>query len=298
VTAVDNLSFEVKDGEMFGLLGPNGAGKTTTLLILVSAVLPTSGTVFVNGFDVVKMPNQVRREVGISFQEPVLDPRLTVKENLEFHADACGIQKDECRDRIREVLECLNMWEDRNKKAGKLSGGMKRKTEDAKLFIQRPRVAVFDEPTAFLDVSSRHEVWRLMKSMQENATTIILATNMMDEADKLSERIGIISKGRLIVLGSPDEMKNSIPKGQIMDLKVNGEVEVVAEILREFPEIQTIQIIKDANTARLYMNEIETVLPRIMSVLFKKNVNINSVDFKKPSLEDVFLHYTGQVLGK
>ena len=296
VTAVENLSFEVKDQEIFGLLGPNGAGKTTTLLILATALLPTSGTIIVNGFDVVKEPDNVRKEVGISFQEPVLDPRLTVKQNLEFHAEACGLSKDEYEVSIKEILEYLDMWEDRDKKVGRLSGGMKSKIEDAKLFIQKPKIAIFDEPTAFLDVTSRHKVWRFITRMQEEGSTIILATNMMEEADRLSERVAIISKGRLMALGSPTDLKNSIPAGQVIELKVDGKIEMVAKTLESFPEIETIQIIEDANMARLYMNQTEAVLPKIMDALFRQKISVKSIDFKKPSLDDVFLHYTGQVL--
>lgn len=296
VTAVENFSLEVKDREIFGLLGPNGAGKTTTLLILATALLPTSGTIIVNGFDVIKEPDNVRKEVGISFQEPVLDPRLTVKQNLEFHAEACGTPKDEYKVSIKEILEYLDMWEDRDKKIGRLSGGMKSKIEDAKLFIQKPKIAIFDEPTAFLDVTSRHKVWRFITKMREEGSTIILATNMMDEADRLSDRVAIISKGKLVALGSPTDLKNSIPAGQVIELKVDGKIEMVAKTLKGFPEIETIQIIKDVNMARLYMNQTETVLPKIMDALLRQKISVKSIDFKKPSLDDVFLHYTGQVL--
>lgn len=146
VTAVSNLSFKIEKQEIFGLLGPNGAGKTTTLLILASVLKPTSGTVIVDGFDVCKEPHRVREKLGLSFQEPVLDFRLTVEQNLDFHAEACGIPKNERKELIKGILEYLEMWDDRKKKAGKLSGGMKKKVEDAKLFIQRPKIAILMNP--------------------------------------------------------------------------------------------------------------------------------------------------------
>lgn len=296
ITVVDNLSFEIKDREIFGFLGPNGAGKTTTLLILATVFMPTSGTIVVNGFDVTTEPDRVRKSLGISFQEPVLDPRLTVKQNLEFHAEACGIPKNEYKVCIREILEYLDMWEHRDKKTGRLSGGMKKKIEDAKLLIQKPRVAIFDEPTSFLDVPSRHKIWRCITKMREEGSTIILATNMMDEPDKLCDHVAIISKGKLVALGSPTDLKNSVPAGQVVELKVNGNIEMAAKILKGFPEIKNIEIIKEMNAARLYMNQAETILPTMMTTLYKQNVNVQSINFKKPSLDDVFLHYTGQVL--
>jgi ABC-2 type transport system ATP-binding protein len=296
VTAVSNLTFEIKEQEIFGLLGPNGAGKTTTLLMLASVLKPTSGTVIVDGFDVCKEPHKVRERLGLSFQEPVLDFRLSVEKNLDFHAEACGIPKDKRKELIREILEYLEMWQDRKKKAGKLSGGMKKKVEDAKLFIQKPKIAIFDEPTAYLDPPSRHKIWRRIKQLRDEGSTIILATNAMDEADLISDRVAIINKGKLVALDSPSMLKGTIPGGEVIEIKVEGRIDPVKKVVEGFSDVADVATVKGANIARIYVNHAEKILPLIMGKLFEQKVKVTGVDLKKPSLDDVFLHYTGALI--
>jgi ABC-2 type transport system ATP-binding protein len=296
VTAVSNLSFEIEKQEIFGLLGPNGAGKTTTLLMLASVLKPTSGTVIVDGFDVCKEPHRVRERLGLSFQEPVLDFRLSVEKNLDFHAEACGIPKDKRRELIREILEYLGMWDDRKKKAGKLSGGMKKKVEDAKLFIQKPKIAIFDEPTAYLDPPSRHKIWKRIKQLREEGSTIILATNAMDEADLISDRVAIINKGKLVALDNPSKLKSTIPGGEVIEIKVDGRIEPIKNTIKDYSDVAEVVTVKGANTARIYVNHAEKILPLIMKRLFEQKVKVTGVDLKKPSLDDVFLHYTGALI--
>ncbi len=290
------MSLEIKDNEIFGLLGPNGAGKTTTVLVLSTVLKPTSGKVVVDGYDVNFKPHQVRERIGISFQEPVLDYRLTVAQNLEFHAEACGMPRNIRKKQIEAVLEYLDMWRDRDKKAGRISGGMKRKMEDAKLFVQKPEIAIFDEPTAYLDPPSKHKVWERIKELRENGSTIVLATNMMDEADRLSDRVAIINRGKLVIVGNPEHLKGTIPGGEVIQIKVDGPVDEVKGALKAFDNIINVATLSDTSIARIYLNRSEETLPLIMKTLLEKRIKVAEIDLKKPSLDDVFIHYTGEVV--
>jgi ABC-2 type transport system ATP-binding protein len=296
VTAVSELSLKVDDAEIFGLLGPNGAGKTTTLMMLCSILRPTSGTIRVDQLDVRKDPEKVRGRLGIAFQEPVLDSRLTVERNLEFHADACRIPHDLKKQRIKEVLTYMDMWDSRNQKAGKLSGGMKKKVEDSKLFVQEPPVAIFDEPTAYLDVTSRLRVWKRIESLKDQGSTIILATNMMDEAERLSNRLGILSKGKLVAEGTPASLKDELPRGDVIEIQLTGDTQAAIDDLTLMAVVKQVIPLKPPNKLRLYVDHAETNLPVIMDTLVKHGLRVDSVVVKEPSLDDVFLHFTGETL--
>ena len=281
VSAVSDLSLKVSDGEVFGLLGPNGAGKTTSLMILCTILRPTSGTIRVDTFDIRREPEKVRSRLGIAFQEPVLDSRLTVERNLAFHADACRLPKDKKKQRIKEVLTYLDMWDSRKKKAGKLSGGMKK---------------IFDEPTAYLDVPSRHKVWKRIELLKDQGSTIILATNMMDEADRLSNRLAILSRGKLAAEGTPASLKDALPRGDVIEIEIAGDSESAVEHLRKITDVKQIIHLNPPSKLRLYVSQAETQLPVIMQILVKEGVRVESVVVKEPSLDDVFLHFTGETL--
>jgi len=296
VVAVSELSLNVDDAEVFGLLGPNGAGKTTTLMMLCSILKPSSGTIRVDHIDVRTEPDKVRSRLGIAFQEPALDSRLTVERNLEFHADACRLPRDQKKQRIKEVLTYLEMWDSRTQKAGKLSGGMKKKVEDAKLFIQEPPVAIFDEPTAYLDVTSRLKVWKRIESLKEQGSTVILATNMMDEAERLSDRLAILSKGKLAVEGTPATLKDALPRGDVIEILIGGDVQTALDHLNKIPEVKEIIPLKPPNKLRIYISYAETNLPVIIETLVRHGLRVDNVVVKEPSLDDVFLHYTGETL--
>ncbi len=296
VVAVSELSLNVDDAEVFGLLGPNGAGKTTTLMMLCSILKPSSGTIRVDHIDVRTEPDKVRSRLGIAFQEAALDSRLTVERNLEFHADACRLPRDQKKQRIKEVLTYLEMWDSRTQKAGKLSGGMKKKVEDAKLFIQEPPVAIFDEPTAYLDVTSRLKVWKRIESLKEQGSTVILATNMMDEAERLSDRLAILSKGKLAVEGTPATLKDALPRGDVIEILIGGDVQTALDHLNKIPEVKEIIPLKPPNKLRIYISYAETNLPVIIETLVRHGLRVDNVVVKEPSLDDVFLHYTGETL--
>jgi len=206
LTAVNDLSFDVQPGELFGFLGPNGAGKTTTINILCTLLAPTSGETWVAGFDCLREPVRVRESIGIIFQEPSLDERLTAWENLEFHGMIYHMPKPERRSRIEEVLRFVELWERRDSVARTFSGGMKRRLEVARGLMHQPRVLFLDEPTIGLDPQTRHKIWALIDRLRaEHRTTFFVTTHSMEEASAC-DRVAILDHGKLIALGKPSEL--------------------------------------------------------------------------------------------
>ena len=293
--AVKDFSMTIKDGEIIGLLGPNGAGKTTLMLMMGTVYHPTSGTITVNGFDVVKQPNDVRRLIGIAFQDPRVDGILSGFEVLNWHLKmTTTLDKAERRHRVEDVLKSLDLWESRKKRTWLMSGGMKKKIEDAKILVQRPRIAVFDEPTAFLDVPSRLLVWKMIRQLRDEGSTVIVATNMMDEAERLSERVAIVNKGKLVASETPEHLKRTVTGGEVLELIVNDGTYFRAEMLTKFPEVQDVK--QDENKITVFLNSATLLLPKIVDTLSTQGCKIESVKLKEVSLEDVFLTYTGQRL--
>ncbi|MEM4595072.1 MAG: ABC transporter ATP-binding protein, partial [Thermofilaceae archaeon] len=213
VVAVNNLNLEIYEGEMFGLLGPNGSGKSTTLLTIATVYKPTSGDIYVFGHSVTKEDDIVRRYVGIAFQEPKAMWVDTPYELLLWHAKIVGYSSSGAKQVVREVMEKLELWEHRNKQFYQLSGGTRKKLEIAKVLIQRPKLAIFDEPTAQVDVLTKHALWDVVRAMRDDGSTIIVATNDMFEAERICERIAIIYKGELRALGTVKELKDRVPGG-------------------------------------------------------------------------------------
>ncbi len=285
----------IKDGEIIGLLGPNGAGKTTLMLMMGTVYRPTSGTITVNGFDVVKHPNDVRRVIGIAFQDPRVDGILSGYDVLNWHLKMTTMfDKDERERRVEEVLKTLDLWDARKKRTWLMSGGMKKKIEDAKILVQRPRIAVFDEPTAFLDVPSRLLVWKMIKELRDEGSTVIVATNMMDEAERLSQRVAIVNKGKLVASETPDQLKGTVKGGEVLELTLENGAEFRPELLTKFPEVRDVQ--KEDNKIMVFLNSGTLLLPKIVDTLTTQGFKVASVKLKEVSLEDVFLTYTGQRL--
>lgn len=224
LVAVDDLSFEVGAGELFGFLGPNGAGKTTTINILCTLLKPTSGGATVAGFDVLRQPYQVRRSIGIIFQDPSLDERLTALENLRIHSMLYRIPKERRGERIGTFLDMMGLWERRNDLVKTYSGGMKRRLEIARGLLHQPKVLFLDEPTIGLDPQTRTHIWRyLLELRQQEKVTIFLTTHSMEEADRC-DRVAILDCGRKVVLDAPEALKRSIGHGTLEDvfLKMTG----------------------------------------------------------------------------
>jgi ABC-2 type transport system ATP-binding protein len=293
LVAVDHLNMEIEEGEILGFLGPNGAGKTTAILMIATVIRPTEGTALVGEYDVRKNPDKVRGLLGIAFQEPKMLWVSTPWDIVNWHAKVCGLSTDERKRRVREVMEALDMWEYRRKNVHALSGGMRKRVEIAKVLIQKPKIAIVDEPTAQIDVVGKHRIWNMLRELREEGSTIILATNELYEADALSDRVGIMHKGKLLVCDTPKKLKDSILGGDIVDIQLEKEAPAkVVQELKGFKEIVNVMQAKPSSL-RLYLNQVEEVVPRIMNLLMKQGVPVTSIRMSEPSLDDVFAHYTG-----
>jgi len=292
-TAVDHLNLDIEDGEILGLLGPNGAGKTTAILMLATVIKPTEGTACVGEYDIRKQPEKVRGLLGIAFQEPKMLWVSTPWDIVNWHAKVCGLSTAERKRRVKEVLDAMDMWDARKKNVHALSGGMRKRVEMAKVLIQRPKVAIVDEPTAQIDIVGKHRIWNMLFELRDEGSTIILATNELYEADKLSDRVGILHKGKLLVCDTPKKLKDSIVGGDIVDVRLEKAAPArVVEELKDLKEVVDVLQVKPSNL-RLYLNMVEEVVPRIMNLFAKQEVPILSFRMSEPSLDDVFAHYTG-----
>ena len=293
--AVKDFSITIQDKEILGLLGPNGAGKTTLMLMMGTVYRPTGGTITVDGLDVVKQPNEVRKEIGIAFQDPRVDGILGAFDVLNWHLKmTTGLTKERREKRVEEVLRSLDLWEARNKRTWLMSGGMRKKVEDAKVLCQRPKIAVFDEPTAFLDVPSRLLVWDMIRNLRDEGSTVIVATNMMDEAERLSDRVAIVNLGKLVAAGSPEELKSTQKGGEVLEVAIEAGQGLTADILTQFSEVYNVHM--DEKKIVVTLNSGRLLLPKIVEALTEQGFKIGSVHLKEVTLEDVFLSYTGQRL--
>lgn len=208
LTAVSNITFNVKKGEIFSFLGPNGAGKTTTIKMLTTLANPTSGKIMINGFDPTKNPHEARASFGIVFQDPSLDDELTAYENLDMHGMLYKVKRKDRRERIEQLLNFVELWDRRDDLVKHFSGGMKRRLEIARGFLHHPKVLFLDEPTIGLDPQTRNHIWNYLKRMnKEEGTTVFLTTHYMEEADKVSNRIAIIDHGKIVAQGTSEELK-------------------------------------------------------------------------------------------
>lgn len=217
-TAVDNISFSVGKGEIFAFLGPNGAGKTTTIKMLTTLLHPTSGKIQLNGYDPIKNQNDVRRSFGIVFQDPSLDDDLTAYENMEFHGVLYGVPKEIRKARIEQLLKFVELWDRRNDLVKKFSGGMKRRLEAARGLIHHPKILFLDEPTLGLDPQTRNHIWSYIKNLnKEEQMTVFFTTHYMDEAERIADKIAIIDNGKIIVQGSPSELKEKTKTASLED---------------------------------------------------------------------------------
>lgn len=293
VVAVDNLNLEIEEGEILGLLGPNGAGKTTAILMLATVIKPTEGTAYVGKFEIRKQPDKVRGLLGIAFQEPKMLWVSTPWDIVNWHAKVCGLSTQDRKRRVKDVLEAVDMWEPRHKNVHALSGGMRKRVEMAKVLIQQPKIAIVDEPTAQIDIIGKHRIWNMLLEMRDQGTTIILATNELYEADQLSDRVGILHRGKLLVCDTPKKLKDSILGGDIIDVQLEKDATgSMVEELKGFKEVVDVMQVKPTSL-RLYLNRVEEVVPRIMNLFLMKQVPVTSIRMSEPSLDDVFAHYTG-----
>lgn len=293
VAAVDHLSMDVEEGEILGLLGPNGAGKTTIILMLATVIHPTEGTALVGNYDIRKQPDKVRGLLGICFQEPKMLFVATPWDVVNWHAKVCGLSTSDRKQRVKDVLNAVEMWDARHKGVHNLSGGMRKRVEMAKVLIQRPKIAIVDEPTAQIDIVGKHRIWNMLLELRDEGSTIILATNELYEADQLSDRVAILHKGKLLVCDTPKKLKDSIVGGDIMDIQLEKDAPPkLVEELKGMKEVVDLTQVKPTSI-RLYLNKVEEIVPRIMNLFLKREVPITSMRMSEPSLDDVFAHYTG-----
>ena len=289
--AVDHVSFSVENGEIFALLGPNGAGKTTTIKILTTLLKPTSGTAKIAGFDVSKDKDSVRKSIGIVFQEPSLDWRLTGRENLDFHARIYGIGRREREERIEEVLKLVELEDKADVVVDKYSGGMKRSLELARGFIHSPKVLFLDEPTLGLDTHTRRRIWDYIRELNDKeGVTIVLTTHHMEEADYLCERVGIMDQGKIIALDTPKNLKDLIGS-DLVSLEMDNR-DYNTDIFKKLDFVIDFRRHDDFVTLKMERGDLR--IPAIMKVAQREGIEIKSVNLRKPSLEDVFLHITGR----
>ncbi len=292
-TAVDHISFAVEEGELFGLLGPNGAGKTTAINMLTTLLKPTSGYAEVAGHSIVKERDAVRNSIGIVFQETALDNRLTGFENLEFHSVMYNMGKEERRRRISEVLEIVELTDKANTLVEKYSGGMKRRLEIARGLIHQPKVLFLDEPSLGLDTQTRRHIWEYIGRLNREKVTVVLTTHYMEEADFLCNRVAIVDHGKIVALDTPKNLKDSLG-GDVVSLELTGNAPELDDGFRGFEWVKGID--HHDGAMDLKVSNADKHLPEIFAVAERKGVAINSINIRKPSLEDVFLKYTGKTI--
>jgi ABC-2 type transport system ATP-binding protein len=284
----------VDTGELFGLLGPNGAGKTTTINMLSTLLRPTSGSATVAGFGVTGDRDNVRKSIGVVFQEPALDGKLTGRENLEFHTMMYGIGKAERRRRIDEVLALVELTDKAGTLVEKYSGGMKRRLEIARGLTHRPKVLFLDEPTLGLDAQTRRHIWEYIRKLNKEAgVTIILTTHYMEEADYLCGRIAIMDQGKFVAMDAPGRLKDTLG-GDVVSLEFEGDAAAFLGDLGRQDWIQRSKL--HENVLSLTVEKGERRIPELVMLAQEKGVTINCVNLRKPSLEDVFLHFTGRTI--
>jgi len=287
--ALHGLNFEVNENEIFGLLGPNGAGKTTLIHILATLLKPTEGYAIVNGFNVLHDATKVRESIGVVFQAPSSDDMLTGYENLKVHALLYGIPSKKREIRISEVLKLVGLEERKNDQVKKYSGGMRRRLEIARGLLHNPKVFFLDEPTLGLDPQSRDIMWTYIKKIvKEENVTIILTTHYMEEADTLCDRIGFITNGRIIALDSPLNLKQEIG-GDIVKITFTDDIHANTDFA-DFDFVHRVE--NNGNSVIIYMDEVNSNLHRLVKHLD----DVKSIEYTKPTLNDVFLKLSGDTL--
>jgi len=293
VTAVDNISFDVKKGQIFSFLGPNGAGKTTTINVLTTLLPIQKGKVTISGFDVEKQQDDVRQSIGIVFQDETLDRDLTAWETLEFHGRIYSLPKEVRRPRMDELLETVELIDKRNELVKNLSGGMKRRLEIARGLLTRPKLLFLDEPTIGLDPQTRMMIWHYIKKVNNEGVTIFLTTHYMDEADQLSDAIYIMDKGKIIANGTSESLKNSLGKDMIYIETDNDEE--TTRIIKDVEEINDVRSSSKGLVVSL-KKEGSRFMPKLIEKIRKEGIEIESINLKKPTLDDVFIQFTGRGL--
>ena len=291
ILALDQLNLKIEPGEVFGLLGPNGAGKTTAISMLCTVNSPTSGTALVNGFDIRKQSGKVRRSIGIVFQDPSIDDRLTGRENMMLHATLYDISSSVAKKRIVELLDLVGLIDRADSPMKTYSGGMRRRLELARGLLHSPRVLFLDEPTLGLDPQTRQHLWSHIEELaRQSNITVILTTHYMEEAERLCSRVGIIDTGRIKVVETPAHLIGAL-KGDVVTVVTSRPADFLAKI-KELSFTHHAEAVD--STIRLHLSEAEKKVPMIVELASANQIELKSVSIHKPTLNDVFLYYTGK----
>jgi len=296
--AVDNVSFTVQSGEIFGLLGPNGAGKSTLIRMLTTLVPPSSGTAVVAGHDIIREPNLVRAGIGVIPQNMTSDPELTCAENLGIHARLYGITGARRRQRTAELLEAVGLADRADALASTLSGGMRRRLEIARGLVHDPQLLFLDEPTTGLDPASRISVWDMIAHLRaQQGRTLFLTTHYMDEADRLCDRVAIVDKGRMVALDTPVALKSSVPGASRIELQFAPDLPHGAADLESLPAVKSVRALGSA-TYRISSDRGPASAEESIDLARRLKLELKGLSVQSTSLDDVFLHYTGHGLAE
>jgi len=292
VIAVNDISFSVKKGEIFGFLGPNGAGKSTTMMILTTLLKPTSGEAIISGFDVTANPKKVRENIGYVQQESTVDEYLTGRENLLSQAKLNHIPKNEINKRIDDVLELIELTDKQDQAVVTYSGGMRKRLDIAGGLLHRPKVLFLDEPTVGLDIQTRRKIWEYIKKIHtEFDMTIFVSTHYMEEADQLCDRVGIIDNGKIQVIDSPENMKNAMGNEVISIVIGDNNSDSFLSEIRKIEFVKKIN--EDGTKLTLFASHGTEVIPKIFQISSDLGIKITSISLTQPTLDDVFISYTG-----
>lgn len=294
--AVDNVSFTVQSGEIFGLLGPNGAGKSTLIRMLTTLVPPTGGTATVAGHDIIREPNDVRSNIGVIPQNMTSDPELTCAENIGIHARLFGITGAKRRERTEQLLEAVGLADRANALASTLSGGMRRRLEIARGLVHNPQILFLDEPTTGLDPVSRISVWEMITHLRtQEGRTLFLTTHYMDEADRLCDRLAIVDKGKVVALDTPVSLKSSVPGASRIELQFDPDLPNGVADLERLPAVNSVRALGSA-TYRVSSDRGPASAQELIQLAHSHNLELKALSVQSTTLDDVFLHYTGHGL--
>jgi ABC-2 type transport system ATP-binding protein len=297
ILAVDDISFSIHKGEIFGLLGPNGAGKSTTIKVLIGLLNPTKGRLLINGIDIAAHPAEIKRATGYAAQETAIDDRLTCMENIYLQGRFYHLTRQEILDRSAEMLRMFDLYERRDDLTESFSGGMLKRLDIAEALIHRPQILFLDEPTLGLDVQTRKVIWKYIERLRhEQGMTIFLTTHYMDEADQLSDRVAIIDQGKIKALDNPDNLKATIGGDIIITRLISrdGQLQPVLHSIEGLPQVTNIEERRDGAYWIIVRRDGDKVIPEIVSLAERAGISIESISLKKPSLDDVYLHFTGK----
>lgn len=293
--AVDHISFMVKKGEIFGLLGPNGAGKSTTIKMLTTLLRPTSGSAKICGYDVVKERDKVRRCIGIVFQDRSVDRRLTGKQNLDFHARMYSMSKEEREKKIDEVLDLLELKGKENVPLSEVPDGVRRRFEVARGFMTYPEVVFLDEPTIGFDIKARMDLWdQIKKAKEKEGTTVVLTTHFIDEADYLCDRVMIMDQSKIVALDMPENLKAAVGTDLISIEVANHNNGSFIELVKRLEWVKNVE--ECGNSLLLSVEGHDGRVPELIDLADQNGFKVVSIDEHKPSLEDVFVHFTGRTI--